>query len=114
MKILTKTLVVLSLLTLSPLAHAEAINCKPTDSTRWKEASVTYLGSSAQSLRQVRAAGIYLTADLICSLDRCVGFVGGVEVKGKLELSSADGSPVAISFGTVKRSWIPDGNFSCR
>lgn len=65
-------------------AHAELICTPQTQPSQWREASMTSLNGSAQALQQIRATGNFLTADLICSYDECVGFINGAKASGTI------------------------------
>lgn len=109
-----KLLIASFLLLSAPLV--QAATCRPTNDTqRWMEGSVNILQGASQRIYQVRATGVYLTADLICSLGQCVGFVGGVVVaNGTLQFSkSGPSEPVGFSIETPAGNGVPSATFIC-
>ena len=94
-------------------AQAADFECIPTEAdSLWQQATVQYL-SGAQALRQIKATGSYLVADLICSIDNCVGFVNGIEVKGFLETDNKN-QVTAVMIEADPRDLVRSGRFSCK
>lgn len=99
-----------------PVTQTQAqAKCEPSKETeRWVEATLQALPNSAQFLYQVRATGPFMTADLICSFEDCVGFIGGAEAVGKLTLGERN-EPTGVRFQIKEDDgWMPRGEFNCR
>lgn len=101
-----KTLALIALLSFAPAALAtETITCKPSDytSTIFADITVQALPNAAQNLLQVSGQGIHTAVDLLCSQDKCVGFVNGLRASGT----------TVTEQGVLKSVHVKSFNFTC-
>ncbi len=78
----------ITIFAVSSAAHAKVQTCHPTGESNWREASIEMLQNGASALEHIRASGIFLVADMLCSVDTCVGFVNGIKAEGTSERNS--------------------------
>ena len=102
-----------SILLLASLGSAQAteVKCVPAESSNWRSATISDL-QGAQALLQVKALGDYLVADLICSLDFCVGYLNGIEARGVI-VKGANGRIASLMIHPTAKESSP-ARFRCQ
>lgn len=112
MKILNLMVTAMFINLISTSAYAKTVCTPKTEKSKWREASITWLGDSAQALQQIRATGTFLTADLICSYDECVGFINGAKASGTLT-TGEENQPLSFTIGLTAEQ-TPMVEFVCQ
>jgi hypothetical protein len=102
-----KALVLITVFSLTALfAQAETVTCTPPKNSNWQNAEISELENGTQGyLLHVKAWGHFRAMDLICNStgSKCLGFINGVETKGKIGYSST--VPIKIVSLTIEDLW---------